>query len=346
MKQNAPKFKVLINELELIGNSRLRSLFGTKLHEIDLDQATLQSIINMLAHADDRVNQLEKLSLPEWVDIAKCQTWVSYAPLLKKYGTVGYFFVFLNSLGHSEGEHLRSIVDKVTEDGAVMIFEKLISRITYMVAYKELEFSNRTSEEITTLLKTASMIASSDLILNKESFSSLAQCGYAQRFGNIYLLVNESFQLAWMLQIMKLSVWNQVFPQNDRSLSDVVRLTVNPQDDEEHRTKRKIVMEDIQKVLGSTTIKDPHVAMLKSIDDVIYQKRKIHLRDTQKVAVLCAMKNQKNLLSQVNTGEGKSLIIVALAIMRIKTANDAETVDIITSSSVLAQRDAEHMRDI
>ncbi|EYB88797.1 hypothetical protein Y032_0241g3371 [Ancylostoma ceylanicum] len=346
MKENSPKFKDLIIDLAVIQDPTLRALFGSKLHEMALDQPTLRSLTDMLAHAEDRVAQLEKISLPEWVDIAKCQTWVSYAPLLREYGTVGYFFVFLNSLGNSEGEQLRKIVDEVASKGAVMIFEKLISRISYMIAYKEIEFTESAKKDIQGLLDAASLVASSAVIEDKLSFASLVQCGYAQRFGNIHLLTNEAVQLAWMKEVMKLSVWNRVFPQNDRTLSDVVRLTINPQDSGEQKAKRQAALENIKALLEGRVADDPHVALLKRIDEVLFKKRKLRLRDTQKVAVLSAVKNEKNLLSQVNTGEGKSYIIVALAIMRIKTGQHHETVDIITSSSVLAQRDAEHMKDI
>uniref|UniRef100_A0A914PYW7 Chloroplast protein-transporting ATPase n=1 Tax=Panagrolaimus davidi TaxID=227884 RepID=A0A914PYW7_9BILA len=51
----------------------------------------------------------------------------------------------------------------------------------------------------------------------------------------------------------------------------------------------------------------------------------------------------KRFLAQVNTGEGKSFVIAAIAIIQAKTLG---TVDIITSSSVLAKRDSEELTDI
>ncbi|ETN81002.1 hypothetical protein NECAME_08804 [Necator americanus] len=346
MRENSPKFKALVADVAVIQEPMLRTLFGSKLHEIELDQPTLRNLIDMLSHAEDRVAQLEKISLSEWVDIAKCQTWVSYAPLLKEYGTVGYFFVFLNSLGQSEGEHLRRLIDRIARNGEVMIFEKVISLISYMIAYKELELSEESVEDVKRLLESASLLASSTLIKDRLNFASLVQSGYAQKFGNIYLLTNEAMQLAWMKEVMKSPVWTRVFPSNDRTLSDVVRLTINPQDDEKQKESRRAALNEIEGLLKNTGTKDPHLIILKQIDEVLLKKRKIRLRDTQKIAVLSAVKNKKNLLSQVNTGEGKSYIIVALAIMRIRTGDEKETVDIITSSSVLAQRDAESMRDI
>ncbi|KAL1376981.1 hypothetical protein pipiens_016564, partial [Culex pipiens pipiens] len=59
--------------------------------------------------------------------------------------------------------------------------------------------------------------------------------------------------------------------------------------------------------------------------------------------VLTLLENNKNTLAQVSTGEGKSLIVVAVAIIK---ASQGQKVDIITSSSVLAKRDAEQSKSI
>uniref|UniRef100_A0A914QP57 Chloroplast protein-transporting ATPase n=1 Tax=Panagrolaimus davidi TaxID=227884 RepID=A0A914QP57_9BILA len=78
-----------------------------------------------------------------------------------------------------------------------------------------------------------------------------------------------------------------------------------------------------------------------AIDNVMFEKKKIRLRDTQKLAIMTIASNKSNLLAQVNTGEGKSFIIAALAIIRAK---EFGFLDIITSSPVLAQRDGEEMK--
>ncbi|EDS26339.1 helicase conserved C-terminal domain containing protein [Culex quinquefasciatus] len=63
----------------------------------------------------------------------------------------------------------------------------------------------------------------------------------------------------------------------------------------------------------------------------------------QKLTVLTLLSNDTNTLAQVSTGEGKSLIVVAVAIIK---ASQGQKVDIITSSSVLAKRDAEQSKSI
>ncbi|RVE46545.1 hypothetical protein evm_008836 [Chilo suppressalis] len=83
--------------------------------------------------------------------------------------------------------------------------------------------------------------------------------------------------------------------------------------------------------------------MLAVIERAIVLTKKIKLRDSQKLTVLALLTNDRSTLAQVSTGEGKSFIIVAASIMK---ALCKEKLDIVTSSSVLAKRDAEGNRDI
>uniref|UniRef100_A0A914YDX3 Chloroplast protein-transporting ATPase n=1 Tax=Panagrolaimus superbus TaxID=310955 RepID=A0A914YDX3_9BILA len=84
--------------------------------------------------------------------------------------------------------------------------------------------------------------------------------------------------------------------------------------------------------------------LLEKFDNCMKVLRKgISLRDTQKMAIMYAIESNSNLLSQVNTGEGKSYIVAAIAIIR---ASQFQSVDIITSSPVLAQRDSAEMKDL
>ncbi|XP_038110503.1 uncharacterized protein LOC6051849 isoform X2 [Culex quinquefasciatus] len=82
---------------------------------------------------------------------------------------------------------------------------------------------------------------------------------------------------------------------------------------------------------------------LRDIDDAIHENFNFRLRNSQKLTVLTLLSNDTNTLAQVSTGEGKSLIVVAVAIIK---ASQGQKVDIITSSSVLAKRDAEQSKSI
>jgi len=67
-------------------------------------------------------------------------------------------------------------------------------------------------------------------------------------------------------------------------------------------------------------------------------KNKLILRDTQLTAILTMWRNQnRGVLLQLSTGEGKTFTGVAFAILKVL---NGEKLDIITSSSILAERDA------
>lgn len=83
--------------------------------------------------------------------------------------------------------------------------------------------------------------------------------------------------------------------------------------------------------------------MLAAIDREVKETKGFKLRDTQKIAILALLTNERNTLAQVSTGEGKTLIVIVASIMK---ALQGEKVHIITSSSVLAKRDAAANRDI
>ena len=116
--------------------------------------------------------------------------------------------------------------------------------------------------------------------------------------------------------------------------------------DEERKVERQ---NEIVKLAGQLTSKEcENARIINEIDDAIAKvfsspnRPKIHLWDTQKMAILIAAeKAKKNTLLQVNTGEGKTLLIATLAILRVK---QNKVVDVITSSPVLAARDCEKMQ--
>lgn len=77
--------------------------------------------------------------------------------------------------------------------------------------------------------------------------------------------------------------------------------------------------------------------LLALIVKVFDLKGGIKLRDTQLISILTMINSGHGVLMQISTGEGKTFIGVAFAILK---ALLGENVDIVTSSSVLAKRDA------
>ena len=80
------------------------------------------------------------------------------------------------------------------------------------------------------------------------------------------------------------------------------------------------------------------------INQAVFLLHGFRLRSTQLLSLVIFIHNKKQgILEQVSTGEGKTLIIAALAIFKVLMG---ENVDILTSSPILAQRDASINRDM
>ena len=79
---------------------------------------------------------------------------------------------------------------------------------------------------------------------------------------------------------------------------------------------------------------------ISEFDNVVESLFLFRLRDAQRVTIKSFLENNedRNRLAQVSTGEGKSLIVAAIAIYYV--TKKGRKVDIITSNSVLAKRDS------
>ena len=83
------------------------------------------------------------------------------------------------------------------------------------------------------------------------------------------------------------------------------------------------------------------ISILIKVSDLKFQLKP---RNTQIISLLLFILKEKNegIIEQIFTGEGKSLIITFLATIK---AFQGKKVDILTSSPVLAERDAKKMKD-
>lgn len=90
-----------------------------------------------------------------------------------------------------------------------------------------------------------------------------------------------------------------------------------------------------------------YVEAIAHVDFAVQLKLGYGLRSTQKLTILTALYEgfvkQSNLLAQIATGEGKTCIVLAVAICR---GIFGEKTDVVTSSGILAQRDATLYKDI
>ena len=159
-------------------------------------------------------------------------------------------------------------------------------------------------------------------------------------------ILNEEKSSNWLEKMSQ-----SFMSRQERSISDLADLIVRNGNNSDHIRKNIDQVEQLVKIIenarGKTDsnlqkFKDNNQSqdaklceLLAKIDQAIWEKHEFYLRSTQLMAIIIFLKTEdQGVLEQVSTGEGKSLIIVALAI--VKKALQRENVDVITSSSVLA----------
>ena len=95
-----------------------------------MSEEDLYKLALMLQNAlNGGAEQLERIGLAEWLDIARKQKWSENATLLHKYGSVGYYLGLLESKGFvNEQRRIQAIIDRAT-----VVPEKLIALLTQWI---------------------------------------------------------------------------------------------------------------------------------------------------------------------------------------------------------------------
>uniref|UniRef100_A0A914XMC0 Chloroplast protein-transporting ATPase n=1 Tax=Plectus sambesii TaxID=2011161 RepID=A0A914XMC0_9BILA len=331
----------IINSLAFITNNRLKIMLGAKLaQQRRLNEATLLKVCLMLRHVAKNNQQLERMSLDEWIDVSERQNWSTINESMRELGSVGYYLTFLNHRKCADEPALRSLFTRKQHWQHLVIPEKLIAKIFFLIAYQEVDVNREYIDTLDHLLDLISKQVRSDCD-NDNDVGGESDFGYR-------LLTNECKQKAVLDNIKTYAgaTLEVLLSEKPRNMNTLTEMIVGIHDDDETKQKRR---EWIVSVAEGLRVREPvtaistNVKLLHEIDEKLNKLHGVHLRDTQKMAILCAVESDKNLLSQVNTGEGKSYIVSAIAIMR---AHQHGYVDVITSSPVLAQRDAEEMADL
>ncbi|KAE9547305.1 hypothetical protein FO519_009483, partial [Halicephalobus sp. NKZ332] len=260
-------------------------------------------------------------SIPQSKFTVEKQIYIEVGEDIKKLGNIGYYIMYLKQHKIPRVDLLEQLLANTQKKYHVP--QKLIAQVCALITNKEVIIDE-------------DYIRALDEVLAKmtKKFGDT-------RIGQHVLVTNEIEQTTMIKEVRCLEAYKKVISCKDRDLDVIADLI---EDIHDGNSEIDTSPQSIAQILRNPDNRINRI--LNKIDKRISRLRGgIRLRDTQKMAIVYAVENGKNLLSQVNTGEGKSYIVAAIAIIRAKVSK-YKFVDIITSSPVLAQRDATEMRDI
>ncbi|EFN87238.1 Protein translocase subunit secA [Harpegnathos saltator] len=313
----------------------------------------IRNILYLLSNISDRVPGLHALELSEWPYAIKEKYWTTKLSTLTEWEDeeLQRASYYLLSLENSAGT---SLVDE--------FMDLLIKKGVTLQSNK----STSVTSEVTPFSQKKTGLISTNVFLQILISFNNGEWNFSK---DILIILNECQINEWII-LMK-----EIFPTNgeDRTVNKLIDLIRGNGNTSEHilndlnasrdtiqamkqvtATSEEAIKEKIAKHKCNIQLFEEesdklqyvhnYVAeLLGLIDNTINLKRNFRLRNTQKIAILALFRNKCSTLMQVSTGEGKSLIVVALSILK---ALCGQKVDIITSSSVLAKRDSEINNDI
>ncbi|CAF1033975.1 unnamed protein product [Adineta steineri] len=308
--------------LNRISVSRLKILFATKLDGQKIKEKTLTKLLVMLSCTSTNNKQLEKMNLSDWITMAEKQKYFTFSNEIMEFANIGYYIIYLKQQDRQEAAKLEEIL--TSKDREFHIPEQIIAQVCSLIMHNEVVFDDNYIIALITLLQLAT------------KYSKLPKTGKHE------FICDELEQRKIIEKIKDESEYKTVITEKPRTLETITELIKGVHDTEDERKERHENSKKMATLLRNPSGNDS-VKHLMKIDAAIKNIFGVNLRETQKMAIIYAVESGKNFLSQVNTGEGKSYIVASIAIIR---AQQFKSVDIITSSSVLAQRDVKDMRPL
>ncbi|KAE9547805.1 hypothetical protein FO519_008983 [Halicephalobus sp. NKZ332] len=332
--------------ISVIQSSRLKVLYAVKLHDHlkhggdPVEEEMLFKMVLMLQQITSNIQSLANDPLTKWIELAKEHTFSEIETLLKEFGSVGYYLAILDAKGLTmERRIMRHALEKQN-----IVLEKYIGVITYYIINHEVKADKEFFKYYIELFKPLQKPEETprELITDEKQQIDLWN----------------SLAKSWSKNPDRAKeLLEKLFPSGERTLKQVEELISGLFDvgETEEETTKKIDARNKKTKnicnLISSEGKDKfpekskkYVELLMEYDEALYNEKNIKLRPTQKVAIMYALETEQTLLEQVNTGEGKTYIIAGIACIRARTGY--KFIDVITSSPVLAKRDAEALKPL
>jgi len=153
---------------------------------------------------------------------------------------------------------------------------------------------------------------------------------------DVQLLFDEIIRRNDILSEAKLNFIKDIFSQIDQYYND----KVSSMDIESLKKIINLLKKKIQKEPNNEEYSIKLISIMKKVNHIIFGYEP---RDIQIIAILLFLYKEKTsgLIEEILTGEGKTIIISFLAILK---SFQGKKIDILTSSSVLAERDAKELK--
>uniref|UniRef100_A0A914DZB2 Chloroplast protein-transporting ATPase n=1 Tax=Acrobeloides nanus TaxID=290746 RepID=A0A914DZB2_9BILA len=335
--------KTILANLRSISDERLKINLLQKISnsaEMPTEEKFLSILKLLKFYENQNISHFLDLELNDWADALKDGYWkerinLSQLKNMPDINHCSFYFVRLSSIyGDSLTEELLLAVETWSN-----LEHKTILKFMYRLYSEEIELNKNLVSDMfdfsTFIISRGRKV--DEIIENASKLEKPTVQSLASKLG---LLEEKERKIGKLIKMLK----KESNEEQNCWLEEVERLIELDLSDEIKKVKEEtlqklidIAKNDLEKRCQKED-EDKHAFLLKVVNYAIFYKRGYELRDTQKFIILATLKNQRGLLSQVATGEGKTLIIMSIAIIKCLMG---EKVDIITSSSVLAKRDAE-----
>ncbi|CAF3189831.1 unnamed protein product [Rotaria sp. Silwood2] len=220
----------IYDAIQLIESARQKALFAVKLNAYyeSIDANQIYKIILMLQHSANGFEQLEKMELYEWIDVANKQKWSEIGGLIRKYGEVGYYLGFLDDHERkNEEQMMRQIFDTVQ-----YIPEILIAKISQFIVNNEVHADKHYFDKLRAILESGNDFSGLEIISDKRP----------------YLITREFEQQKFINYILKRNPdkYEALLPSEQRKIDDMLNLVTGLHDvTEESKLARRHEVERI-----------------------------------------------------------------------------------------------------
>jgi hypothetical protein len=241
--------------IQLIESARHKALFAIKLNEHDqsIDADQIYKLILMLQHSSGGSEQLENMTLREWIDIANKQKWSEVGALIKKYGEVGYYLGYLDDRERQKEERMmRDVFDSVQ-----YIPEILIAKISQFIANAEVNANEDYFKKLRSILESGNDFP--DLEANSEK--------------RPYLITREFEQQKFIKYIKEKNPdkYEALLPSKKRKIDDMINLVTGLHDrTEEAKLARK---DEIKRIGDMVKVFKSHLSLIaESFSLLVFRK--------------------------------------------------------------------------